>query len=106
METTLVPVPIRLVFDVLLFGMGIFLVGAHTWIASTAAARSRLGQRAATVAPLAIAGYLAVWLAIGIVTGSASADTSLDLGQRLARSGLAGFGPALLAVLLVFATPT
>jgi hypothetical protein len=105
METAPVPVPIRALIDVVLFGMGIFLVGAHTWIAGTAAAKSRLGRRAVTIAPLAVAGYLALWLAVGIVTGSAFADSSLDPASRLRLSALTGFGPALLAVLLVFLSP-
>jgi hypothetical protein len=106
METALVPVPIRQLADVVLFGMGIFLVGAHTWIAATAAARSSLSRRAAAIVPLAVAGYLALWLAVGIVTGSTSTGAPLDLGRRLASSALTGFGPALLAVLLVFSTST
>lgn len=106
METTHVPVPIRQLIDVVLFGIGIFLVGAHTFIAGAAAAKSRLGRRARAIVPFAVAGYLALWLAIAIVTGSTSAASSLDLGSRLALSALTGFGPALLAVLLVFSTPT
>jgi hypothetical protein len=106
METALIPVPIRQLVDVVLFGMGIFLVGAHTWIAATAAARSSLDRRAAAIAPLAVAGYLALWLAAGIVTGSAPTGGPLAPDRRLAASALTGFGPALLAMLLVFSTST
>ena len=104
MDPLLLPPAIQRGSAFLTFALGGFLVAAHTALTGLAAQRSSLGPRARSLAAWLVGGYLAMWLAAAFVTGDGS---NFPLGRpelgRLA-SPVVGFGPMVLAAVLLFAS--
>src|SRR5262245_34817366 len=80
------------------------LVGVHTALAAWGAARAGFSPRNRFLAPLAVAAFLALWLALGLVLGDASNFPLADNDARRLLSLLVGFGPVLLAASLLAAS--
>jgi hypothetical protein len=111
MSTTLIPVLIQRASATALFAMAVFMVAAHTLLASSAARRAALGPRMREVAPWLVAGFLAIWLAVALVVADAANFSTpvphdARLGARFGVPLLVGFGPMLAAIGLLFATKT
>ncbi len=88
----------------LILALGGFMLMALPLLTSLAAQRSRLDPRARALAPWLVGGYLAVWLAAALVTGDGA---NFPLGQpplRRLLTLLVGFGPMVLAVVLLFSS--
>ena len=106
MSTPMIPALIQRGTAMLIFGLGIFLVAAHTVLATLAAERSSLGPRARALTPWLTGGYLTIWLAAGLLVGDGG---NFPLSQPEARRPISiavGFGPMLLAAALLFASKT
>jgi hypothetical protein len=84
---------LSLIIFVLLVG----LVAVHTILAVWAADRADVSARARVMAPLAVAGFLAVWVGLGLVLGDPTNFPFADNNARRLLSLLVGFGPLLVA---------
>src|SRR5215510_7180768 len=62
MYITLLPIPLLRGSAIIIFAVGIFMVAAHTILATLATQRSALNPRMRVMAPLFIGAFLAVWL--------------------------------------------
>src|SRR5262245_37147294 len=82
------------------------LIGVHTALAAWGAARAGVSPRARVLAPLAVAGFLALWLALGLLLGDPSNFPLADIDTRRLLSLLVGFGPMILAAVLLATSGT
>src|SRR5262249_23439794 len=71
-----------------------------------AAQQSSLADRARRIAPFAVGGWLAIWLAVAIVAGDGANFPINGFGRRLIASAIVGFGPMLAAIALLFSSRT
>lgn len=106
MSTTLIPVFFQRGSAVLIFALASFLVSAHAILATLAARRSSLGPRARALAPWLVGGYLALWLAAGLLVGDGQNFPPVASGLRRAVVLAVGFGPMVLAAALLAASRT
>lgn len=106
MNTLLLPPAIHRGSAFLIFAFGGYLVAAHTALAVLAAQRCSLGPKARSRAPWLVGGYLAMWLAAAFVTGDGSNFPVGHLALRRPASLVVGFGPMVLAAVLLFGSRT
>jgi hypothetical protein len=90
---------------VLIFATGAFLVASHALL-NALAARSAPDNRATRAAPWLVGGYLAVWLALGLVTGDAANFAQPQPLTRLLLSVIVGFAPMFAAMAFLFRSRT
>jgi hypothetical protein len=102
----LVPPFILFTLSLIIFALLLGLVGVHTMFAAWAADLARLSARARVMAPLAVAGFLAVWVALGLVLGDPANFPLVDNNARRLLSLAVGFGPLLFAVALLATSST
>jgi hypothetical protein len=86
-----------------IFALAIFIVAAHTTIASMAAQRTALSLKTKIVFPFVIAAFLASWLAIATIVADGSNFFVAPESRRLA-SGLVALIPFVIAVTALFAS--
>jgi hypothetical protein len=106
MRTVLLPAILQRSSAFAIFGLGLYLVVAHTVLTALAAQRGPLQPRARSMAPWLVGGYLAIWLAAALVTGDGSNFPLARPENRLPLSLVVGFAPMLLAVALLGASKT
>lgn len=83
------------------FVLPLALIGVHTAFAAWGTARGDFSPRARLVAPLAVAAFLATWLALGLILGDVAHFPMANGNLRRLLSLLVGFGPVVVAVLLL-----
>jgi hypothetical protein len=83
------------------FGLAIFMVAAHTCIATIAAQRTSLSAKTKTIIPFVVAAFLSSWFAIAILVGDGT-NFPIPLETRRAASGLVALIPFLIAVVALF----
>lgn len=88
------------------FFSGVFLVAAHTLILARAAERAGLPPNRRWRLPALAAGFLAAWFALALVVGDAAHFPLPSEAWRLPLSGALSFGPLLIALLLLWKSPT
>lgn len=106
MSTTQIPVFFQRSSDVLIFALGAFLVAALAVLAARASERSALGPRARALMPWLVGGYLAVWLAAGLVVGDPRNLPPVGPELRPAVILAVGLGPMVLAAALLVTSRT
>ncbi len=104
MNGTALPPALQLGSGFLIFATAAFLVAGHA-ILNALASRNAPG-RSASAAPWLIGGYLALWLALGLVSGDAANFAQPRPVARLLLSAIFGFAPMLLAMALLFRSRT
>ena len=73
------------------------VIGALTIFTAWAAERSDLSPRAREMVPVSVGGFLAVWLALGLILGDPANFPLTDSNLRRLLSLVIGFGPVLIA---------
>lgn len=106
MSTVLLPAIFQRSSAFVIFAIGLYLVVAHTLLTVLAAQRGSLRPKARSLAPWLVGGYLAGWLSAALVTGDGSNFPLARPELRLPLSLVVGFGPMLLAVVLLGASKT
>jgi hypothetical protein len=86
-----------------IFALAIFIVAAHTTIASIAAQRTALSPKSAIIIPFVIAAFLASWLAIATIIAD-GLNFPLASESRRPASGLIALIPFVIAVTALFAS--
>ena len=89
---------------IVIFAIGIGLVAVHTTLAVLAAQRRDGSRPGSLLLPGAIGAYLAVWFALALTLGDPANFPLQREGLRRLYTLLAGFGPMLVAVALLFAS--
>jgi hypothetical protein len=87
------------------FAIAIFMVAAHTGIATIAAQRTSLSAKTKTIIPLVVAAFFSSWFAIAILVGD-GANFPIPMESRRAVSGLVALIPFVIAVIALFASKT
>jgi hypothetical protein len=100
----LIPSIVHRGLSLVLFALPLALIGVHAALAAWGAARAEFPQRARFIAPLAVAGFLALWLALAMVLGDPLNFPLADNNVRRLLSLLVGFGPMILAAVLLVAS--
>ncbi len=106
MNPVLLPPAIHRAAAFLTFASGVYLVMAHTALAVLAAQRSSLGPRARSRVPWLVGGYLALWLAAALVTADGANFPFGHLALQRLAGLVVGFGPMVLAAVLLFRSGT
>lgn len=106
MHPTTLPPLLQGSMGILIFSMAVFLVVAYSRLLAAAAERASAPSRATRAAPWLAGGFLAVWLAAGIVAGDARNFTTGPVGLRVAIAAAVGFAPMLAAIAAVFTSRT
>lgn len=91
---------------IFIVALGVGMIAVHTALAAIARERSTLARPARMVPAVLVAAYLAIWFSLAIIVGD---RVNFPLGRedlRLSVSLLVGFGPMVLAVALLFTSPT
>jgi hypothetical protein len=97
------PFVMQFVSAVVIFGVGIFLVAAHTLVAARAAERSPLGEQARWLVPMLVGAFLAGWLGLSLTVGDGTNFPFARPDRRLISLAV-GFGPMLVAIALIFSS--
>jgi hypothetical protein len=84
-----------------IFAIAIFIVAAHTAIATMAAPRTSLSPRTKSVIPFIIAAFLGSWVALAIIVGD-GANFPIAPESRRSASGLVALIPFIIAAIALF----
>ena len=105
MQTNFLSLPLSLhrATAFVIFALAIFIVAAHTAIATISAQRTALSLKTEIVVPSVIAAFLASWLAIANIVGDGS-NFPMALESRRPASGLVALVPFVIAVVALFAS--
>lgn len=106
MHSTTLPPLLQGSVGILIFSIAVFLVAAYPTLLAAAAARAPAPSRGRRAAPWVVGGYLAIWLAAGLVAADGRSFTVVPDALRDVVGPAVGLAPMLAALVAIFASRT